>query len=298
MTIPALQTFTTDYVPGEDRIRLSGRDGAGQVHVIWLTCRLSGLLIRTLCSKLEAETGGAPVLPRGETPASGTRMAGLLQEFAQEQAMAALEPSARVEPGPVFSAGLALEVDISPSETGLVLVFKCAAAPAARTAWHRPEAQSLRAPEKAQARRQEKQPPPAVASVMKIETDARPILDLDLDLGLDLKMDLGPELGPQLGPGLGHGLGDPLAPPSACLPAGNKTSREGGPDAQSGAAASQDAAAPAAALALGWRELRQWLAILHKTFAAAGWPLEPFPDWIGDGGPQTALQRPAGALFH
>jgi len=118
MMIPAvLQTFTTDYSPTEDRIRISGRDKDDAVQVLWLTRRLADGLVRALAEGLAKRQDGVDHLS-----------ADLMQEFAQARAEAALEPTARVEASSSAAEWLIVEVDIQTADHAVALVFKSAPA--------------------------------------------------------------------------------------------------------------------------------------------------------------------------
>lgn len=101
-----LQRLTTEYIETEDRIRLSGEDAAGRVHVLWLSQRLLNRLVPALCDTL-ARTGDA---------------AALLQSFEQEAARAGHQPQPPVsahDPG-----WLVLAVDVARAGNGLHLRFR------------------------------------------------------------------------------------------------------------------------------------------------------------------------------
>ena len=78
-----LKRLTTEYVDVEDRIRLSGEGPDGGTVVMWLTQRFVNRLVPRLVQWLERQTA---TQPRGE----------VLQEFAQQAAVAALAPQAPV----------------------------------------------------------------------------------------------------------------------------------------------------------------------------------------------------------
>ena len=109
--MPDLQRLTTEYVEAEDRIRISGEVSTGGVAVFWLTQRLLNRLLPHLLGWLDRQ-GQA-----GE-------MGDLLQEFAQQAAMAAHAPEAPVVCQPESSPWLVMSVDITPSDAGMSLKFK------------------------------------------------------------------------------------------------------------------------------------------------------------------------------
>lgn len=109
-----LQRITTEYSEAEDRIRLSGELPSGEAVVLWLTQRLLRRMVPALCGWLEKQTGAA-------VPGA---LADTVQGFAQQAAVAALEPSPAVmasEPSPVW---LVQAVDVTTSPEALALVFK------------------------------------------------------------------------------------------------------------------------------------------------------------------------------
>ena len=123
--MPEIQRMTTEYVEAEDRIRISGECNlaAGdppssennKVTVLWLTQRLLCRLIPHVCKHLE----------NARTP---NLQAEIQQSFAQEAALAALEPQAPVRI-PSTSDAVALsylihEIDLTTTDNGLQLAFK------------------------------------------------------------------------------------------------------------------------------------------------------------------------------
>ncbi len=105
-----LQRFTTEYVEIEDRIRLAGEVAPCHTVVLWLTQRLLARLLPHLLKWLEQQTGATL---RGD----------VLQGFAQQAAMAALEPQDPV-PVPHELAWLVHSVDIAAASDGVGLTFK------------------------------------------------------------------------------------------------------------------------------------------------------------------------------
>ena len=106
-----LQRFTTEYVDIEDRIRLAGEISPDRTEVLWLTQRLLVRLLPHLLGWLGQQTGNDA---RGE----------ILQGFAQQAAMAALEPQAPVQSLPHDRAWLVHSVDIAAGSDGMKLTFK------------------------------------------------------------------------------------------------------------------------------------------------------------------------------
>ncbi len=110
-----LQRVTTEYVESEDRLRLSGAAADGSTVVLWLTQRLALRLLPLLCGWLEQQTvAGAPME--------------VVQEFAQQAALAALEPSAPVQAAQEAQAWLVHTVDVNTSAELVRLDFKSEAA--------------------------------------------------------------------------------------------------------------------------------------------------------------------------
>ena len=109
-----LRRITTEFIDIEDRIRLAGEVAPGQTVVLWLTQRLLGRLLPHLVGWLEQQTGNDV---RGE----------ILQGFAQQAAMAALEPQAPVPGQPHDRGWLVHSVDIATGRDGLRLTFKTGA---------------------------------------------------------------------------------------------------------------------------------------------------------------------------
>lgn len=114
-----IERFTTDYSPGEDRMRLSGLDAGGQELVLWLTRRLLDLLVFNLCAGLEKHA--VQHGPDGSTDAL-RKQAEL--GFAQQKALAHLQRSSPVQPTPQAPAWRVEEVDIAQGAGGARLTFK------------------------------------------------------------------------------------------------------------------------------------------------------------------------------
>ena len=120
-----IQRMTTEYVEAEDRIRISGECNLtvgdppssenNEVTVLWLTQRLLCRLIPHVCEHLE----NARKL---------NLQAEIQQSFAQEVALAALEPQAPVRTsatsGAVVLSHLVHSIDVTTTDTGLQLAFK------------------------------------------------------------------------------------------------------------------------------------------------------------------------------
>jgi len=108
---PQLSRVTTEYVPTEDRIRLSGETADGRTFVLWLTQRLLNLLVPQLTRWLEHH----------DAAASG---ADLFQEFAQQAAESSLTAEPPVQAAAPSSAWCVITVDIATGPDGATLIFK------------------------------------------------------------------------------------------------------------------------------------------------------------------------------
>lgn len=116
-----LTKLTTEYSEHEDRLCLTGQDSAGNVYRLWITRRLADRLFANLVGVLDKRTAGKVG-------------ADLMQSFAQEQAVQAIEPQEKVAMSEGLEAPascLVDNVDITPTDAGLLLVFKQGSDPAA-----------------------------------------------------------------------------------------------------------------------------------------------------------------------
>lgn len=114
----ALQKITTQYVDREDRLRLAGETGPGQAVVLWLTQRLLQRLVPPLCQWLEQQS---PVPPGS---LASTVQAELAQGFAQQAALAGLQPQAPVALESAQGEWLVTRVEIQLQADGVRLVFQ------------------------------------------------------------------------------------------------------------------------------------------------------------------------------
>lgn len=112
-----LKRVTTEYIPIEDRIRISGETADGATIVLWLTQRLLNRLVPRL-------TGG---LERAELASDA-----LLQEFAQQAAEASLPPQRAVEVAAPTANWRVDSVDILSGAEGAALTFRSENGGAAR----------------------------------------------------------------------------------------------------------------------------------------------------------------------
>lgn len=107
-----LLRVTTEYVPAEDRFRLSGELEGDAPLVLWLTQRLLQRLVPALLRWLEQQQGG------GGLPGE------VVQGFAQQAAKAALVPQAPVRAVSGSREWRVLSVDVGGSGQGVVLRFR------------------------------------------------------------------------------------------------------------------------------------------------------------------------------
>lgn len=106
-----LKRLTTEYVDIEDRIRLSGEAPDGTTVVMWLTQRFVNRLVPRLVQWLERQTSSQP---RGE----------LLQEFAQQAAVAALPAQAPVVASKPERVLLVRAIDVTTTRERVRFGFK------------------------------------------------------------------------------------------------------------------------------------------------------------------------------
>ncbi len=111
-----LQRLTTQYDPAEDRIRLSGSAGEGQVLVLWLTQRLINRLVPHLCKGLEK---------RLQSKLGAQKLqAHVQQSFAQQRARAALQRQAPVQPDADSPQWRVETIDVKQAPGGVRLLLK------------------------------------------------------------------------------------------------------------------------------------------------------------------------------
>ncbi len=106
-----LRRLTSEYVEGEDRIRLSGELDSGEVVVMWLTRRLLERLIRVLVRWCETAWHDQPNRE-------------LLQGFAQQSAQTAHEPQPPVAGCEVSRQWLVECIDMQFGAEDVGLVFR------------------------------------------------------------------------------------------------------------------------------------------------------------------------------
>jgi hypothetical protein len=109
--MPELTRLTTEFVPIEDRIRITGESGPDNTTItLWLTQRLANQLVPHLCAWLENKTGSDM---RGE----------IMQNFAQQAALAAMEPQPPVQASEEGISGLVRSMNIQTGDEGVRLIF-------------------------------------------------------------------------------------------------------------------------------------------------------------------------------
>ncbi|MBU3738503.1 MAG: hypothetical protein FGM55_06060 [Rhodoferax sp.] len=110
LSVMDLVRVTTEYVPVEDRVRLLGESAQGAGVVLWLTQRLLSRVVPGLLAWLQEQAGPGP-------------QADLVQGFAQQAAVAALEPQASVQVAPGSGTVLVETVTIQTGKQSVTLGF-------------------------------------------------------------------------------------------------------------------------------------------------------------------------------
>jgi hypothetical protein len=123
-----LERITVEYVPQEDRVRLSGQRAGAAPLAIWLTRRLLDRLLAELLKWIENEAGDLPA-----AKGSGARgrlqtlpRADVLQGFAQQAARERTTPQQPVRVTPEDEAWLANSVGVGRGRSKIRLTFKSA----------------------------------------------------------------------------------------------------------------------------------------------------------------------------
>ncbi len=115
-----IRRFTTDYVPVEDRMRLSLERDDGAVRILWLTRPLLNRLVVQLVRRVDA---AAPSAAMGKPLKIEAQ-----QRFTQQAAEASLKPQAPVRVGAsARQAGVAMlvtSIGLRDGQGGLVVEFK------------------------------------------------------------------------------------------------------------------------------------------------------------------------------
>jgi hypothetical protein len=123
-----LERITVEYVPQEDRVRLSGQRPGAAPLAIWLTRRLLDRLLPELVKWIENEAGDLPAA-KG-SGAKGRQQtvprADVLQGFAQQAARERATPQPPVRVAPEDETWLVHTVSISRGRSKVRLTFKSA----------------------------------------------------------------------------------------------------------------------------------------------------------------------------
>ena len=118
-----LQKFTTEFIPEEDRLRLSGEVEGGQQVVLWLTQRLLRRLVPHLCAWLEKQP--VPGVSGARVPAMAVERE-QVHHIAQQAAQGALQAQkqAPVQAPPDAFNGLVQIVKLETVDARLHLVLR------------------------------------------------------------------------------------------------------------------------------------------------------------------------------
>lgn len=116
-----IRRFTTDYVPVEDRMRLSLERDDGAVRILWLTRPLLNKLVVQLVRRIDA---AAPSGVSTDRPLKS----GAQQRFTQQAAEASLKPQEPVRVGTTARqagvATLVTSIGLRDGQGGLCVEFK------------------------------------------------------------------------------------------------------------------------------------------------------------------------------
>jgi|SRR6056297_1414831 len=116
-----IRRFTTDYVPVEDRMRLSLEREDGTVRILWLTRPLLNKLVAGLVRRVD------PAAPSGKSTQRPLK-AGAQQRFTQQAAQASLKPQNPVRAGgdarQAGAAVLVTSISLRDGQGGLTVEFK------------------------------------------------------------------------------------------------------------------------------------------------------------------------------
>ena len=124
-----LQKFTTEFIPEEDRLRLSGEVEGGQQVVLWLTQRLLRRVVPHLCAWLEKQPVPGTSAMRPQVVAQERVQ---IQHIAQQAAQGALQAQKQAPvqaPSDAFN-GLVQIVKLENIEGRLHLVLRVEQEPA------------------------------------------------------------------------------------------------------------------------------------------------------------------------
>ena len=126
----ALQKLTTDFIPEEDRLRLSGMLGDGQQVVLWLTQRLLRRMVPHLCGWLEKQPLPGTSVVRPQAMALDREE---IHHMAQQAAQGVLQarPQAPVQALACAFSGLVQIVKLETGGARLQLILRVEQAPPA-----------------------------------------------------------------------------------------------------------------------------------------------------------------------
>lgn len=124
--VEGIKRFTTEYMPGEDRLRLSLENNDGQVRLLWLTRRLSIRLIPQLVKLLSQNNPfvgmqGAPATDNAQRRSQMSALGGLenQQPVRPDEGQAAVEEHLITHLSVRMARG-AILVDFKTSEDNLI----------------------------------------------------------------------------------------------------------------------------------------------------------------------------------
>jgi hypothetical protein len=117
-----LKRITTQFIPFEDRIRLTGADESGATLTLWLTQRLINRLVVPLCDGLDKQITPPP--KKAGAPSVPSLQVHMVQTFAQQKAAAELPKGAAVVIAPQSPAWLVETVVIKNMKSSIRMTFK------------------------------------------------------------------------------------------------------------------------------------------------------------------------------
>jgi hypothetical protein len=115
MVVANLKRMTTEYDEKEDRVRITGEADDGQALVMWITNRLGRRAVPGIVRWLDKDVppSGVPLPGKGNA----------LQSFAQEAAVASLNPQKPVAASPNAKKWLIQSIDIAATGRHMTLTF-------------------------------------------------------------------------------------------------------------------------------------------------------------------------------
>ena len=120
--MPDLERLTTEYIPLEDRIRLTGQISEERVVTLWVTQRMLSLLLPHLFEWLQKKTEKSAKAAKSRDKS----ISNIVQTFAQEAAIAALtnQDQTPVRPAGAHGELLIHSIDITSGDLGIRIGFK------------------------------------------------------------------------------------------------------------------------------------------------------------------------------